>query len=124
MSKTLEEIGNALFKQWFVDFEFPDENGKPYKSSGGDMVDSELGKIPKGWKVKTLPVVAEIQKEPDGHKKINQYTRYATVLLCLFQGYGLAMGLEAIKSPNGLPVVIDPGYAFRFLTIVTIFISW
>lgn len=49
MNKTLKAIGQALFKRWFVDFEFPDENGEPYKSSGGEMVDSELGEIPKRW---------------------------------------------------------------------------
>lgn len=49
MNKTLEEIAQALFKHWFIDFEFPNEEGKPYKSSGGEMVDSELGPIPKGW---------------------------------------------------------------------------
>lgn len=47
----LEEVSQTLFKRWFVDFEFPDENGNPYKSSGGEMIDSELGKIPKNWKV-------------------------------------------------------------------------
>jgi preprotein translocase subunit SecY len=78
----------------------------------------------------SIPALSEIQKEPDGHKKINQYTRYATVLLCIFQGYGLAVGLESIRSPNnGLPVVIDPGYAFRFLTVIslmagTMFVMW
>jgi type I restriction enzyme S subunit len=53
MNKTLEEIGQAIFKHWFVDFEFPNEEGKPYKSSGGEMVyNEELGKeIPKGWRV-------------------------------------------------------------------------
>lgn len=51
MNKTLEEIAQALFKHWFIDFEFPNEEGKPYKSSGGKMVDSELGLIPKGWGV-------------------------------------------------------------------------
>lgn len=54
MNKTLEEIGKALFKRWFVDFEFPDEKGKPYKSNGGRMADSELGEIPEGWEVKTI----------------------------------------------------------------------
>ncbi len=54
MNKTLEAIGQAIFKRWFVDFEFPDENGEPYKSSGGEMVDSELGEIPKGWGVEGL----------------------------------------------------------------------
>ena len=48
---TLEKFGQALFKHWFIDFEFPNEKGKPYKSSGGKMVDSELGEIPKGWDV-------------------------------------------------------------------------
>ena len=46
--KTLEEIGQALFKRWFIDFEFPNEKGESYKSSGGETIDSELGEIPKG----------------------------------------------------------------------------
>ncbi|NKQ39646.1 MAG: hypothetical protein HF967_09335 [Methanosarcinales archaeon] len=50
-NKTLENIGQVIFKHWFVDFEFPNENGKPYKSSGGKMIDSELGEIPEGWSV-------------------------------------------------------------------------
>lgn len=51
INKTLESMAQALFKQWFIDFEFPDENGEPYKSSGRKMVESELGLIPKGWEV-------------------------------------------------------------------------
>nr|MBA3986259.1 restriction endonuclease subunit S [Flavobacteriales bacterium] len=47
--KKLEETAQAIYKQWFVDFEFPNEHGKPYKSNGGEMVESELGEIPKGW---------------------------------------------------------------------------
>ena len=54
MNQTLEAIAQAIFKHWFVDFEFPNEKGKPYKSSDGEMVDSELGEIPKGWKVEKL----------------------------------------------------------------------
>lgn len=54
----LEELSQTLFKRWFVDFEFPDENGNPYKSNGGEMVDSELGAIPKGWNVKNLDDIA------------------------------------------------------------------
>ncbi|KIO60700.1 restriction endonuclease subunit S [Caldibacillus thermoamylovorans] len=60
INKKLEEMAQALFKHWFVDFEFPNENGKPYKSSGGEMVESELGEIPKGWKVDKLSSIAEI----------------------------------------------------------------
>src|SRR5699024_3148209 len=47
----LEELSQTLFKRWFVDFEFPDANGNPYKSSGGEMVDSELGEMPRGWAI-------------------------------------------------------------------------
>ena len=54
MNKTLENIAQAIFKRWFIDFEFPNENGEPYKSSGGEMVESELGMIPKGWIVDIL----------------------------------------------------------------------
>jgi type I restriction enzyme S subunit len=52
----LEETAQTIYKQWFVEFEFPDENGKPYKSSGGEMVwCEELGKeIPNGWEIKKL----------------------------------------------------------------------
>lgn len=51
INKTLENMAQAIFKQWFVDFEFPNEDGEPYRSSGGEMVESELGMIPKGWEV-------------------------------------------------------------------------
>ncbi|HBH13756.1 MAG TPA: restriction endonuclease subunit S, partial [Clostridiales bacterium] len=59
INKTLENMAHEIFKQWFVDFEFPDENGKLYKSNGGKMVDSELGKIPEGWKVKNVKELTE-----------------------------------------------------------------
>lgn len=54
INENLEAQAQAIFKQWFVDFEFPDEEGKPYKSNGGKFIDSELGKIPEGWRVGTL----------------------------------------------------------------------
>lgn len=60
MNKTLESIAQAIFKRWFVDFEFPDRNGKPYKSSDGKMVDSELGEIPEGWAVNEISDCGEV----------------------------------------------------------------
>ncbi len=57
----LEETAQAIYKQWFVDFEFPDENGKSYKSNGGEMVDSELGEIPKGWVNVVLSSIVNIK---------------------------------------------------------------
>lgn len=53
-NQDLEELAQTLFKRWFVEFEFPNENGEPYLSSGGKMVESELGEIPEGWKVGVL----------------------------------------------------------------------
>ena len=53
-------MAQVIFKQWFVDFEFPNEDGEPYKSSGGEMVESELGMIPKGWEVVELNKLAKL----------------------------------------------------------------
>jgi type I restriction enzyme, S subunit len=50
----IEEISQTLFKRWFIDFEFPNEEEMPYISSGGKMVESELGEIPEGWRVRKL----------------------------------------------------------------------
>lgn len=77
----------------------------------------------------SFPKLGEIQKEPDGHKKIQQWTRYATVILCAIQGYGLAVGLEALKSQSGLPIVLEPGMSFRLLSVIsltagTMFVMW
>ena len=60
INKTLENMAEAIFKHWFVDFEFPNENGSPYKSSGGKMAESELGEIPEGWEICDLADIAEI----------------------------------------------------------------
>ena len=66
----LEEMAKTLYDYWFVQFDFPDANGKPYKSSGGEMVFDETLKreIPKGWEVKSLNQVADIVmgQSPDG----------------------------------------------------------
>ncbi len=62
LCQKLEETVQAIYKEWFVDFEFPDENGKPYKSSGGEMIfNEELEKeIPKGWNVKEISSFCQI----------------------------------------------------------------
>ena len=61
INQELESLAQLLFKRWFVDFEFPNENGEPYKSSGGKMIDSELGEIPKGWEVISLTDIMDFQ---------------------------------------------------------------
>src|SRR6266704_6991415 len=54
INKILDAISRAIFKHWFIEFEFPNDEGKPYKSSNGKMIDSKLGKIPEGWTVSDL----------------------------------------------------------------------
>jgi type I restriction enzyme S subunit len=58
----LESTAQTLYKHWFVDFEFPNEEGKPYKSSDGKMVwNEEFGKeIPEGWEVKSLKSLGNV----------------------------------------------------------------
>lgn len=76
-----------------------------------------------------IPSLAALKKEGEaGRRKINQYTRYGTVVLAAFQGYGIAVGLEGMTSSRG-SAVIDPGLFFRFTTTVTltggsIFLMW
>lgn len=67
LNQKLEETAQAIYKEWFVDFEFPDEDGKPYKSNGGEMVwCEELEKeIPKGWGVVSLDEVLTIRYGKD-----------------------------------------------------------
>ena len=74
-NKTLEAIAQAIFKHWFVDFEFPNEEGKPYKSSGGEMVlNEELGKeIPKGWESRRLEELFEFVKGKKPRRVSEQY---------------------------------------------------
>lgn len=54
-----------------------------------------------------------------GRRKITQYTRYMTVLITLVQGLGIAVGLENMTSPAGMPVVLTPGWHFRLVTMIT-----
>ena len=75
------------------------------------------------------PKLEALKKEGEaGRKKINQYTRYGTVLLASFQAYGLSIGLENMQGPSG-SAVIDPGVFFRVSTVITltggtIFLMW
>ncbi|MEZ4528054.1 MAG: preprotein translocase subunit SecY [Desulfobacterales bacterium] len=77
-----------------------------------------------------IPHLERLSKEGEqGRKKITQYTRYGTVVLSIIQGFGISIGLESMSSPGGAPVVIDPGWGFRFMTVITLtagtaFIMW
>jgi len=59
-NKALEAIAQAIFKEWFVNFNFPNKEGKPYKASGGKMIPSELGDIPDGWRAGKIKDLIDI----------------------------------------------------------------
>lgn len=67
-----------------------------------------------------IPQIQELQEDADGHKKIQKYTRYFTVLLCCVQGYGMSAVFEGFKSPSGAPVIAEPGMLFRMSTMITL----
>lgn len=60
-NETLENIAQTIFKEWFVNFNFPNTEGEPYKSSNGRTIDSELGEIPEGWRVGKLGDVLSLE---------------------------------------------------------------
>jgi type I restriction enzyme S subunit len=117
----LEETAQAIYKQWFVEFEFPDENGKPYKSSGGEMVfNEELEKeIPKGWEVTDLKHIIEnfdFRRKPisgsDRHSKEKIYPYYGAAALMdyideyIFDGEYILLGEDgSVVTENGTPVL-------------------
>jgi preprotein translocase subunit SecY len=76
------------------------------------------------------PYLERLSKEGElGRKKITQYTRYGTIVICLIQAFGIAIFLEALKTPAGASVVISPGWGFKFLTVLTlttgtVFVMW
>jgi type I restriction enzyme S subunit len=72
INQELEALAQALFQQWFIDFEFPNEKGQPYKSTGGEMVASELGEIPKGWKIYSMNELLETISKTYPLKKVNE----------------------------------------------------
>ncbi len=77
-----------------------------------------------------IPYLAQLQKEGEiGRKKIVQYTRYGTVLLSMIQGFGIAVGLENMTGAAGEMIVLNPGWSFRMMTVITLtagtaFIMW
>ncbi len=77
-----------------------------------------------------IPHLEKLSKEGEsGRRKITQYTRYGTVVLSVIQGFGISVGLERMTGPDGSAVVMDPGWAFRLMAIITLtagtaFIMW
>ncbi len=79
INSELERIAKTLYEYWFVQFDFPDENERPYKSSGGAMVYNEVLKreIPLGWSVKELQNIASISNEQITPNECVAYRHYS-----------------------------------------------
>jgi preprotein translocase subunit SecY len=77
-----------------------------------------------------VPHLERLSKEGEtGRRKITQYTRYGTVLLSMIQGFGIAFGLQQMTGPSGAPIVLQSGWSFIILTVITLtsgtaFIMW
>lgn len=118
LNQKLEETAQAIYKEWFVDFEFPDENGKPYKSNGGEMVwCEELDKeIPKSFKSSYLEEIIDIfdsQRIPlsssDRESMKKNYPYYgAASLMDYVEGY-IFDGTYILLGEDGT-VITDKGY--------------
>ncbi|WP_195964819.1 restriction endonuclease subunit S [Clostridium cuniculi] len=119
INKKLEEMAQTIFKQWFVDFEFPNEDGKPYKSSGGEMVESELGMIPREWEISELGEIIELfdskriplsKNERQKREKIYPYYGAASLMDYvddyIFDGVYILMGEDGtVVTNDGYPIL-------------------
>jgi len=76
------------------------------------------------------PYLEKLSKEGElGRRKITQWTRYGTVVISIIQGTGIAVWLERMTTPGGAPLVPQPGWGFRLMTVITLttgtaFIMW
>ncbi|SEL99634.1 protein translocase subunit secY/sec61 alpha [Syntrophus gentianae] len=77
-----------------------------------------------------IPHLERLSKEGEaGRRKITQYTRYGTVGLSIIQGFGISVGLENMAGPTGVSIVLQPGWGFRLMTVLTLtagtaFLMW
>lgn len=101
INSELEAMAKTLYDYWFVQFDFPDNNGKPYKASGGKMVwDDNLKKeIPKGWKAQKMAEWIDIDKSGDWGKE-NAEGNFSKKVIC-FRGADIngLNGLDELKPP-------------------------
>lgn len=113
----LEETAQTIYKQWFVDFEFPDENGLPYKSNGGEMEESELGEIPKGWEVGNLEDLSncfDYQRKPLSEierKEISGiYPYYGAMSIVDYINDYIYDGIYLLFSEDGANIIDEKGH--------------
>ena len=114
INKNLEEMAQVLYKQWFVDFEFPNEDGEPYKSSGGEMIDSEFGLIPKGWetsRIKELDLIVTDYVANGSFKSLKE-----NVNLYEEENYAIFVRNTDLKNGIGSGVKFVDQHSYEFLS--------
>jgi type I restriction enzyme, S subunit len=120
----LEETAQAVYREWFVEFEFPDENGKPYKSNGGEMVwNEELGKeIPKGWEKYVLKHISnclDYKRKPLSEEERNgfkgKFPYYGAMGIVDYVKEYIFDGEYLLFSEDGVNVIDEKGYPSVFL---------
>jgi type I restriction enzyme S subunit len=120
----LEETAQAVYREWFVEFEFPDQNGKPYKSSGGEMVwNEELEKeIPKGWEkciLKNISNCLDSKRRPLSAEERNifkgKFPYYGAMGIVDYVRDYLFDGEYLLFSEDGVNVITEKGYPSVFL---------
>lgn len=118
INQKLEETAQALYKHWFIDFEFPNEEGKPYKSSGGEMVyNEELEKeIPEGWDIYTLDRMCNcldnLRKPLSGDERESipgEYPYYGAMSIIDYINNYIYDGVYLLVSEDGANVVDEKG---------------
>lgn len=119
----LHQMAKTLYDYWFVQFDFPDENGKPYRTSGGEMVWNEQLKreIPKGWEVKNISDICEIiSGYPFQSSTYSKTGKYRLITIKNVQDSGIDLNVDNyIKDlPENLPsyCILSPGDILMSLT--------
>ena len=119
----LEAMAKTIYDYWFVQFDFPDENGKPYRTSGGEMVWNEQLKreIPKGWEIKKISNICEIiSGYPFQSSTYSKTGKYRLITIKNVQDSGIDLNVDNYVEalPENLPdyCLLSPGDILMSLT--------
>ena len=118
----LEKTASMLFKRWFIDFDFPDKNGKPYKTSEGKMIESELGEIPDGWQIGLMTDFVSIDKglSYKGSDLNDEGKNLLVGLKCFARGGGFrADGTKRFSGEFKTQHILNPGDLIVAMTDLT-----